>query len=120
MKQDTKTIYAQSSDIKARTYLEYRKDMKQKSEGVTFLYKRLKQFSKPNGSFQSSKIISPLDDTKYALFTINILEDLTQDILFYYGPQPALKPIKKIYQTVPFVEKTFEFIQEEKRGKQKA
>lgn len=25
---DTKTLYAQSSDIKARTYLEYRRDIK--------------------------------------------------------------------------------------------
>ncbi|NQS97063.1 MAG: hypothetical protein HQ591_01275 [candidate division Zixibacteria bacterium] len=31
MKTDAKTIYAQSSDIKSRTYLEYRKDMKQKA-----------------------------------------------------------------------------------------
>ncbi len=31
MKLDAKTIYAQSSDIKARTYLEYRKDMKKKA-----------------------------------------------------------------------------------------
>ena len=31
MKPDTKTVYAQSSDIKSRTYLEYRKDMKQKA-----------------------------------------------------------------------------------------
>ena len=31
MKSDTKTVYAQSSDIKSRTYLEYRKDMKQKA-----------------------------------------------------------------------------------------
>lgn len=31
MNLDTKTIYAQSSDIKSRTYLEYRKDMKQKA-----------------------------------------------------------------------------------------
>lgn len=31
MQQDAKTIYAQSSDIKSRTYLEYRKDMKQKA-----------------------------------------------------------------------------------------
>ena len=28
---DAKTIYAQSSDIKSRTYLEYRRDMKQKA-----------------------------------------------------------------------------------------
>ncbi|MGC9337265.1 MAG: hypothetical protein ACP5EQ_04125 [Candidatus Cloacimonadia bacterium] len=31
MKIDGKTIYAQSSDIKSRTYLEYRKDMKKKA-----------------------------------------------------------------------------------------
>ncbi len=31
MNLDTKTTYAQSSDIKSRTYLEYRKDMKQKA-----------------------------------------------------------------------------------------
>lgn len=31
MKLDRKTIYAQSSDIKSRTYLEYRKDMKKKA-----------------------------------------------------------------------------------------
>ena len=31
MKLDTKTVYAQASDIKSRTYLEYRKDMKQKA-----------------------------------------------------------------------------------------
>ena len=31
MNLDGKTIYAQSSDIKSRTYLEYRKDMKKKA-----------------------------------------------------------------------------------------
>jgi hypothetical protein len=31
MKKDAKMIYAQSSDIKARTYLEYRRDMKKKA-----------------------------------------------------------------------------------------
>ena len=30
-KKDAKLIYAQSSDIKARTYIEYRKDMKKKA-----------------------------------------------------------------------------------------
>jgi hypothetical protein len=33
MKLDGKTIYAQSSDIKSRTYLEYRRDMKKKAIG---------------------------------------------------------------------------------------
>jgi len=31
MKLDAKTTYAQSSDIKSRTYLEYRRDMKRKA-----------------------------------------------------------------------------------------
>ena len=62
---------------------------------------------------QSDKklIYAPLEDTRYSLFAINILEDLTQDILFYYGKQAGLKPVKKIYQTVPFWHKTFKFIQ---------
>ena len=30
-KKDAKLVYAQSSDIKARTYIEYRKDMKKKA-----------------------------------------------------------------------------------------
>lgn len=32
MKLNGKTIYAQSSDIKSRTYLEYRRDMKKKGD----------------------------------------------------------------------------------------
>ncbi|MBC6415355.1 MAG: hypothetical protein GDA46_03075 [Bdellovibrionales bacterium] len=79
-------------------------------EGINFLYKKLQQFSKTDGSFQSSKTIAPLEDTRYVLFTINIIEDLTQDILFYYGNSMGWKPIHKIYQTIPQVDKTFEFI----------
>ncbi len=30
-KKDAKMVYAQSSDIKARSYLEYRRDMKKKA-----------------------------------------------------------------------------------------
>ncbi|MDE0518052.1 MAG: hypothetical protein OXH36_00635 [Bdellovibrionales bacterium] len=117
MKSDTKTIYAQSSDIKSRTYLEYRKDMKQKAiaelEILPWLKDKIKKKDKKayiDGSFQSSKTIAPLEDTRYSLFAINILEDLTQDILFYYGNHPKLTPINKIYQTIPGVDKTFVFI----------
>jgi len=46
MKLDGKTIYAQSSDIKSRTYLEYRKDMKKKAiaelEVLEWLEKKVK------------------------------------------------------------------------------
>jgi hypothetical protein len=47
MKLDGKTIYAQSSDIKSRTYLEYRKDMKKKAiaelEILEWLESKVKQ-----------------------------------------------------------------------------
>lgn len=49
MKLDGKTIYAQSSDIKPRTYLEYRRDMKKKAiaelEALEWLEKKLKQLN---------------------------------------------------------------------------
>ncbi len=80
------------------------------AEGINLLHKRLKQFSKPDGSFQSSKTISPLEDTRYSLFAINIIEDLTQDVLFYYGNHLDLKLVSRIYQTIPQIDKTFEFI----------
>ena len=50
MKRDTKEIYAQSSDIKSRTYLEYRKDMKQKAvselEILSWLKERVRKEDK--------------------------------------------------------------------------
>ena len=86
-------------------------------DGIKKLYKKIQSFSKLNGSFQSDKILAPLEDTRYSLFAINILEDLTQDILFYYGKQAGLKPVRKIYQTIPLWHKTFEFIQNEGANK---
>jgi hypothetical protein len=62
------------------------------------------------GSFRSDKTLSPLGETRYSLFVINILEDLTQDVLYYYSGVEELKPITRIYQTVPNVGKTFGFI----------
>ena len=79
-------------------------------EGLKTLVKRIKEFSNNNGSFQSDKTLSPLEDTRYSIFAINILEDLTQDILFYYEGNADLKPITRIYQTISNVKKTFEFI----------
>ena len=79
-------------------------------KGIKSLHKKLKQFSKNDGSFQSDKSLAPLEDTRYSLFAINIIEDLTQDILFYYGGNVSLTPVNKIYQTVPQIDKTFGFI----------
>jgi len=43
------------------------------------------------------------------LFSINLLEDITQDAIFYYDA-PGLKPIRKIYENVADVAQTFRFI----------
>jgi len=59
-----------------------------------------------------------LEETRYALFSINILEDLIQDMIFYYSENhpdilSEVKPMKKIYENIKNIEKTYEFI---KRG----
>lgn len=79
-------------------------------ESLRQIQNQINKFSKSDGSYQSDKTIAPLEDTRYSLFSINILEDLTQDILYYYGNNINLKPITRIYQNVPDIEKTFEFI----------
>jgi hypothetical protein len=79
-------------------------------DGVRKIDEQVKQFSKPDGSFQSDKTIAPLEDTRYSLFVINILEDLTQDILYYYGNGIVLETVNRIYQNVPRMDETYKFI----------
>ena len=74
------------------------------------MLEKTRSFLKEDGSYQSDKKIAPLDDTRYSLFIINILEDLTQDVLHYYGNEADLKPITAIYQNVPDIDKTYGFI----------
>lgn len=66
-------------------------------------------FAKEDGSYYSDKNISPLEDTRYCLFCINIIEDLIQDIIFYYGNN-FLKPITRIYENIKDIDKTYSFI----------
>lgn len=53
--QDATAVYAQSSDIKSRTYLEYRKDMKKKAiaekSAPATLKKYRKQICEPQAIF---------------------------------------------------------------------
>ena len=67
-------------------------------------------FEKDDGSYSSDKTIPPIEDTRYCLFSINILEDLIQDPLFYYGNNIKLKAIQKIYENVTAISKTYSFI----------
>jgi hypothetical protein len=78
---------------------------------VKELIKKIQSFYQSDGSYRSSLKLSPLDETRYALFSINLLEDLIQDMIYYYSVS-ELKPIKKIYENIGDVEKTYRFIKE--------
>ncbi|MFN3471323.1 MAG: hypothetical protein ACK4ZR_01785, partial [Aquificaceae bacterium] len=69
----------------------------------------VKKFYKKDGSYRSSIKVSPLEETRYALFSINLLEDLIQDIIFYYSVK-ELKPIRKIFENVENIQKTYELL----------
>ncbi len=76
---------------------------------VKELLKKTKMCYKEDGSYRSSLKVSPLDETRYALFSINLLEDLIQDMIFYYSVSD-LKAITKIYENVGDIEKTYELL----------
>jgi len=86
-------------------------ELKQVLEAIGLLLARVKDCSRNAGSYTSSPKVSPLEETRYALFAINLLEDMTQDAIFYY-PDAAknLSPIKKIYENIGDVRKTYRFI----------
>jgi hypothetical protein len=68
------------------------------------LLRLIKNYQQKNGYFISSPKFSPLEETRFALFSINLIEDLIQDMIFYYNAT-GLKPIKKIYENVKNVKK---------------
>ncbi|OQX88328.1 MAG: hypothetical protein B6D65_06055 [candidate division Zixibacteria bacterium 4484_93] len=73
------------------------------------LLEKVKGFYEKDGSYRSSLKVSPLEETRYALFSINLLEDMTQDMIFYYSAV-KLKPIRKIYENVEDLEKTYQML----------
>ena len=82
------------------------------------LFEKIKIFYKEDGSYSSSLRWSPLDETRYALFAINLLEDLIQDMIFYYSVS-ELKPIKKIFENVDDIEKTCKLIKDANHNENK-
>lgn len=78
-------------------------------DSVTRLLRRVKSCSRPDGSYQSTPTRSPLDETRSALFSINLLEDLTQDLIYYY-PDVTLSPIHRIFETVADVNLTMSLV----------
>jgi hypothetical protein len=69
-------------------------------------------YEQKDGSYKSSLSASPIDEIRYALFSINLIEDLIQDIIFYYEVED-LVPVKKIYENVRNIEKTYALIKSE-------
>jgi hypothetical protein len=69
----------------------------------------IKKFEQKDGTFKSSLKLSPENEIRYALFSINLLEDLTQDIIHYYKTD-KLKPIQKIYQSINYIDKVLKNI----------
>jgi len=71
---------------------------------VKELLQIIKSYEQNDGSFKSSLKFSPIEETRFALFSINLIEDLIQDMIFYYNAT-ELKPIKKIYENVKNIKK---------------
>jgi len=78
-------------------------------QAVQNLMSMVKNHAGEGGRYASSARYSPLEETRFALFSINLLEDLTQDLIYYY-PVKDLKPIDKIYDNVRDTHQTAEFI----------
>ncbi len=76
---------------------------------VKELLQKTKMYYIKDGYYRSSFKATPLEETRYALFSINLLEDLIQDMIFYYSVT-GLEPIKKIYKNVENVEKIYDLI----------
>jgi len=79
------------------------------AEKVNEIYSHIIMKSDNKGHYFSSPKHSLLDETRFALFSLNLLEDIIQDILFYYDSD-LFTPISKIYNSVSDVTKVADFI----------
>lgn len=57
-----------------------------------------KYYDEKEGLYKSTIKESPLEETRFALFSINLLEDIIQDAIVHH--KAHFKPIIKIYQHV--------------------
>lgn len=79
-------------------------------ESIPALLSKVKSCSMADGTYQSSAKHAPLEETRCALFSINLLEDLMQDMIYYY-PEVTFKPVQRIFENVADVNKTKILIQ---------
>ena len=84
-------------------------ELEEVSKKINEILNQIHKYAKEDGSYVSSPKVAPLEETRYALFSINLIEDLIQDMTYNY-PCSNFTPIKKIYEKVIYLEKTYEFL----------
>ena len=74
-------------------------ELKEIEEKIEKLIKLINSYyNDEEGLYKSSIKESPLEETRFALFSINLIEDIIQDAIYYHNAK--LDPITKIYQNV--------------------
>ncbi len=79
------------------------------TQKIAKLLTEIRSMEQPDGTYRSSPTLSPIDEVRNVLFSINLLEDITQDAIYYYNID-SLDPIRKIFQTISQPEKTHKVI----------
>lgn len=73
-------------------------EMREMEGKIKKLIDLINSYYKEEGLYMSSIKESLWEETRYALFAINLVEDIIQDAIHYYNAK--FKPITKIYQNV--------------------
>lgn len=71
--------------------------------------KHISSYYDKRGFYYSDNTNSLINETRYALFSINLLEDMIQDYIYYYKDE-ELTPIKFIYESIEDIEFIYKYI----------
>ena len=107
----TKIIY--SVDFLYSKTLLTQSELETLSDFIKQTLLNIKNYQQNDGSYKTDKNLSPIEETRNIIFCINLLDDLIQDILYYYPEESqnfGLKPVEKIFENVGSIEKVYEFI----------
>lgn len=78
--------------------------------GVKRLLATIDGYAERDGTYRSTLGEAPVEETRYALFSINLLDDTIQDLIYYY--KADLPPVRKIYGYVKDIERTYQIIRD--------
>jgi hypothetical protein len=86
-------------------------ELKELSSRIRELMDYIHAVEQTDGTYKSSIEISPLEEIRNVLFSINLLEDMIQDMLYYYD-SALFKPVQKIFENVSYPEQTYRIMQQ--------